>query len=169
MQVRDSTAEDVAAIAAIYGHHVLHGVASFELETPSEKEIDRRRAAILEEDLPHLVADREGVVIGFAYAGPYRARPAYHHTVENSVYVDPDYLGLGVGRTLLGALITRCREAGRREMIAIIGDSDNRASIALHMAMGFRHTGTFENVGFKHGRWLDSALMQRSLTESDAP
>ncbi|MBT6205756.1 MAG: N-acetyltransferase [Rhodospirillaceae bacterium] len=164
MQVRDSTLDDVAAIAAIYGHHVVHGVASFEIEPPGEMEIGERRTAVLEVGLPHLVAEREGCVIGFAYAGPYRTRPAYHHTVENSVYVDPDHLGVGAGRALLGALMTRCREAGRREMIAIIGDSGNRASIALHEALGFRHVGTFENVGFKHGRWLDSVLMQRSLT-----
>ncbi len=163
MNVRDAAEADIAAITAIYRHHVRHGVASFELEPPDEAEMTRRWRGTLDAGSPFLVADQDGAVIGYAYVGPYRPRPAYRHTVENSVYVAHDCQKRGAGRALLGALIARCRSAGRKEMVAIIGDSGNTPSIALHRAFGFRHVGTLNNVGFKHERWLDSVIMQLSL------
>jgi len=165
MRVRDSVEADIPPVVVIYSHHVLHGVASFEIDPPDEAEMARRRDAVLEAGLPWLVAEQSGEVVGYAYAGPYRSRPAYRHSVENSVYVRHDRAGQGAGRALLAALVERCAAAGRREMIAIIGDSDNHASIGLHRALGFRHVGTFTDVGFKHGRWLDSVLMQLTLTD----
>ncbi|MBC6441259.1 MAG: N-acetyltransferase [Rhodospirillales bacterium] len=163
MLVRDSTPDDVPAITTIYAHSVLHGLASFEVEPPTKSEMAGRREAILAAGLPYLVAEADGKIAGYAYAGPYRTRPAYRHTVENSVYVDGRFQGRGAGRLLLAALIERCEAAGRHEMVAIIGDSGNQASIALHAALGFVMVGTLRNVGFKHERWLDSVIMQRSL------
>jgi L-amino acid N-acyltransferase YncA len=161
--VRPSRDEDIARIAAIYDHHVRHGTASFELEPPDAAEMARRRAGVLELGLPYLVAELEGRVVGYAYAGAYRPRPAYRFTVEDSIYVDHALTGAGVGRALLPVLIEQCTAAGRRQMIAVIGDSAQTASIRLHAAFGFRMVGTVENVGFKFGRWLDSVLMQRPL------
>ena len=161
--VRPALEADLAAVAAIYREHVLNGSASFEIEPPDLAEMARRRAAILDAGLPYLVAEVEGAVAGYAYAGPYRPRPAYRFTVEDSVYLAPGMQGRGLGRALLGSLIALCREAGKRQMIAIIGDSANRASIGLHAALGFRHVGTLTDVGFKHGRWLDSVIMQLAL------
>ncbi len=166
--VRDSTESDLPAIAAIYAHAVLHGSASFEIEPPGEAEMARRRADVLGHGLPHLVATRDGAVVGYAYAGLYRPRPAYRHTVEDSIYVAPHAQRCGVGRALLPALIGRCAAAGRRQMIAVIGDSANAGSIALHRAFGFRDAGVLEAVGFKFGRWLDSVLMQRALGDGAA-
>jgi L-amino acid N-acyltransferase YncA len=161
--VRPAREADLAAVTAIYREHVLHGSASFEIEPPDLAEMERRRAAIVDAGLPYLVAQVDGAVAGYAYAGPYRPRPAYRFTVEDSVYLAAGMQGRGLGRALLAALIEACREAGRRQMIAIIGDSANRASIGLHAALGFRHVGTLTDVGFKHGRWLDSVVMQRAL------
>jgi L-amino acid N-acyltransferase YncA len=161
--IRDSCPSDVPAICAIYGHSVRHGVASFELDPPDEAEIARRREAIPAAGYPHIVAEDSGKIIGYSYAGPYRPRPAYRFTVENSVYVAPDQQGKGVGRALLTALIARCEAAGFRLMVAVIGDSANRPSIALHAAFGFQHAGLLPSVGWKHGRWLDSVLMVRPL------
>ena len=161
--VRPALEADLAAVAAIYREHVLNGSASFEIEPPDLAEMARRRAAILDAGLPYLVAEVEGAVAGYAYAGPYRPRPAYRFTVEDSVYLAPGMQGRGLCRALLGSLIALCREAGKRQMIAIIGDSANRASIGLHAALGFRHVGTLTDVGFKHGRWLDSVIMQLAL------
>ena len=159
--VRASRAEDAAAIAAIYGHHVVHGLATFEETPPDAAAIAARRAALVAGGYPHLVAVAAAAVVGFAYAGPYRSRPAYRFTVENSVYVEA--AGRGIGRALLGALIARCEDAGFRQMVAVIGDSANAASIGLHRALGFRRVGTLDSVGFKHGRWVDSVIMQRPL------
>jgi L-amino acid N-acyltransferase YncA len=161
--VRDAREEDMDAVQAIYAHHVLHGVASFEEEPPSLSEMHRRRADVLARGLPYLVAEIGGQVAGYSYASPYRARPAYRFTVENSVYVDAARPRAGVGRALLSALIARCRTGDLRQMIAVIGDSANAASIGLHAALGFRHVGTLHAVGFKFGRWIDSVLMQRAL------
>jgi len=165
VEVRPATDADMAAVAAIYAGHVLHGSASFEIEPPDVVEIARRRTAVLAAGLPYLVAQADGVVAGYAYAVPYRPRPAYRFTVEDSVYLAEGFAGRGIGRALLGELVVRCRAAGRREMVAIIGDSANAASIGLHRALGFRHVGTLTDVGFKHGRWLDSVIMQLSLRE----
>jgi L-amino acid N-acyltransferase YncA len=163
LNVRASRDEDIARITAIYDHHVRHGTASFELEPPDAAEMARRRAGVLELGLPYLVADLEGRIVGYAYAGAYRPRPAYRFTVEDSIYVDHALTGAGIGRALLPVLIEQCTAAGRRQMIAVIGDSAQTASIRLHAAFGFRMVGTVENVGFKFGRWLDSVLMQRPL------
>ena len=138
--VRASTEADVARCAEIYGHHVLHGTASFELDPPDLAEMKRRRAAVLDAGLPHLVAEREGRVLGYAYAGNWRPRPAYKYSVEDSIYIDHDAVGQGVGRALLPVLIEQCTKLGKKQMV-----------------------GTLKNIGFKFGRWLDSVLMQRAL------
>ena len=163
MIIRDSGLADVAAIQAIYGWHVLHGLASFEETAPSADELAERRASVLGLKLPHLVAAEAGHVLGFAYASPYRARSAYRYTVEDSVYVRHDVVARGVGRALLTEVIRRCERLDLQQMIAVIGDSANAASIGLHAALGFRSVGVLQAVGFKHGRWVDSVLMQRSL------
>jgi L-amino acid N-acyltransferase YncA len=163
MLVRDARDEDIGAIQAIYAHHVLHGTASFEEEAPSVDEIARRRADVLARGMPYLVAEVDSSVVGYSYASPYRARPAYRFSIENSVYVQHGRVRGGVGRALLAALIERCEQGPWRQMIAVIGDSANAASIGLHANLGFRNVGTFTDVGFKFGRWLDSVLMQRAL------
>ena len=167
-KVRDAGDGDLKAIRAIYAHHVLDGLASFEEEPPDLAEIARRRAAVVALGLPYLVAERAGTISGFAYAGPFRPRPAYLHTVEDSIYVAPDAAGHGQGRLLLGALIERCLAVGYRQMVAVIGDSQNSASVALHAALGFRRVGTLRSTGFKLGRRADTVLMQRSLGEGNA-
>jgi len=161
--IRPAAAADIAAIAGIYAHAVRCGTASFELEPPDEAEMARRWRAIVEAGYPYLVAQADGAVLGYAYAGPYRARPAYRWSVENSVYVAAAALRRGIGRALLDAIIAETERRGFRQMIAVIGDSAQTPSIALHRAAGFRLIGTLEAVGFKHGRWLDTVLMQRPL------
>lgn len=168
VQVRASREADLPPVAAIYAHHVLTGLASFETEAPTEAEMRRRRADVLARGLPYFVAERGGEVVGFAYAAPYRERPAYRFTVEDSVYVHPDHVGHGVGVTLLAVLISACERAGCRQMIAVIGDSDNHASIKLHERCGFALAGLLPSSGFKFGRWVDSVLMQRAIGKGDA-
>lgn len=167
LAIRDSTREDMQDVQRIYAHHVATGLASFEEEPPSEDEIARRRADVLGRDLPYLVAERAGRIVGYSYASPYRARSAYRYTVENSVYVDHAEVRGGVGSALLSALIGRCAAGPWRQMIAVIGDSANRASIRVHERAGFQMIGTLPAVGFKLGRWVDSVLMQRALGEGD--
>ena len=167
LTVRASTEADVARCAEIYGHHVLHGTASFEVDPPNVAEMAKRRATVLDLGLPYLVAEMEGRLLGYAYAGLYRARPAYRFTVENSIYIDKDAVGQGVGKALLLPLIDLCARDGRRQMIAVIGDSAHVASINLHAACGFAMVGTLKSVGFKFGRWLDSVLMERPLGPGD--
>ena len=161
--VRASTEADVGPCAEIYRHHVLHGTASFEIEPPDFAEMKRRRAAIIDLGLPHLVAELDGRVMGYAYASNWRPRPAYKFSVEDSVYVDHEAVGQGIGRTLLPALIEQCTALGKRQMVAVIGDSAQTPSIRLHAACGFEMVGTLKGIGFKLGRWLDSVLMQRAL------
>jgi L-amino acid N-acyltransferase YncA len=161
--IRDSREDDMAEVAAIYAHHVLYGAASFEEEPPALDEMTRRRADALDRGLPYLVAERDGRVVGYSYATPYRARSAYRFTIENSVYVANELGGAGIGRALLAALIARCEAGEWRQMVAVIGDSHNAASIGLHAKLGFRPIGTLRAVGFKFGRWVDSVLMQREL------
>lgn len=161
--VRPSKAGDVAAIAEIYGYHVLNGLASFELLAPSADEMAKRRADLIGRKFPYLVAECDGRVVGYAYASLYRTRPAYRHTLEDSVYVHKDFAGRGVGKRLLDALLEACEKAGCRQLIAVIGDSDNTGSIRLHAACGFKRTGTLKAVGFKFGRWVDSVIMQRAI------
>ena len=161
--LRAARAGDGPRLQAIYAHHVLEGFGSFEEEPPSIEEMERRRAAVQERSLPYLVAETGGRVVGFAYAGPYRPRTGYRFTVEDSVYVAPDAGGQGIGTRLLAEVIARAEALGMRQMLAVIGDSGNRASIRLHERLGFRHAGVFTAVGWKQGRWLDSVLMQREL------
>jgi L-amino acid N-acyltransferase YncA len=165
--IRPATEADIPAIAAIYAHHVRHGRASFETEPPDEAEIRRRLAANTGAGYPYLVAERGGVVVGYAYGSAYRPRPAYRDTVENSVYLHPDEAGRGTGSALLAALIEACAQRGFRQMIAVVGDSANTPSIKLHERHGFRLAGTLRSVGFKHGQWLDTVLLQRELGPGD--
>ena len=161
--VRDARDEDLGAIARIYAHHVSHGLASFEEVPPTIGELRSRRAAVLEAGLPYLAVELHDEVVGYAYASIYRSRPAYRYTIEDSVYVEEGLRGLGLGGGLLAALIERCEAGPWRQMLAVIGDSANGGSIALHRRLGFSYVGTFDSVGFKLGRWVDTVLMQRAL------
>ena len=165
--VRDALPADLPIVQSIYAHHVLNGLASFEEAPPDVAEIERRYRDIVARGLPYVVAESEGRVAGFAYAGPYRTRPAYRYTVEDSVYIAPDAVGRGLGRAALSEVIRRADARGCRQMVAIIGDSGNRASIVLHEKLGFRHAATLRAVGFKFGRWVDTILMQLSLGPGD--
>ena len=156
------------AIQSIYAHHVLHGLASFEEEPPPVEEIERRYRDVTGRGLPYLVAELGGVVAGYGYCAPYRARSAYRYALEDSVYVRHDMTGRGVGKRLLDELIARCAALGYRQVIAVIGDSANVASIGVHAACGFLRVGTLRSVGFKFGRWVDSVFMQRPLGPGDA-
>jgi L-amino acid N-acyltransferase YncA len=161
--VRPSRDDDVPAIAAIYGHHVLNGVASFEEVAPNAEEMAKRRADLVRRGLPYLVAERDGKVLGYCYAGPYRARIGYRFSLEDSIYIHPEEIGRGIGRALLSRVIERSAELGYRQMVAVIGGSETIGSIRLHAALGFTHVGVLTNIGFKFGRWVDSVLMQRPL------
>lgn len=161
--VRDAREVDMAAVQEIYAHHVLHGLASFEEMPPSTEEMIARRATVLKLGLPYLVAEMDSRVVGYSYASSYRPRPAYRHTVEDSVYVREGLAGHGIGRALLGMLIKRCEAGPWRQMLAVIGDSGNAGSIGLHRAHGFIPAGRLDAVGFKFGHWVDSVLMQRPL------
>jgi L-amino acid N-acyltransferase YncA len=161
--IRTAEARDLEAITRIYEHAVRHDTASFELEPPSQREMARRYEALRSGGYPYLVAQLEREIMGYAYAGPYRARPAYRWTVEDSIYIAPAAQRRGIGRALLDRLIAEAELGGFRQMLAVIGDSANVGSIELHRAAGFRLVGTFDNIGFKFGRWLDTVLMQRPL------
>lgn len=165
--VRDATAEDLPAIQRIYAHHVLHGYASFEEVPPEAEEMARRFADVRSRGLPYLAAELGGTVRGYAYAGPFRPRSAYRHTVEDSVYVDHALTGRGLGRALLRALIARCSALGYRQMIAVIGRHGESRSVRAHAALGFLQSGELKSVGFKHGRWVDIVIMQRALGPGD--
>ena len=168
IEIRVAAVLDIAEITAIYAYHVRHGLASFEVEPPGEEEIRKRFDTIREGGFPYLVATDEGRVVGYAHASPYRARPGYRHTLEDSVYIDAASAGRGIGRRLLDALVAACEPTGCRQLVAVIGDSANRASIALHRVCGFEMVGTFRSIGFKHGRWVDSVLMQRAIGAGDS-
>jgi phosphinothricin acetyltransferase len=165
LRVRPSRDDDIPTITRIYAHHVLRGLASFEEVPPDEAELAARRRDVLRHGLPYLAAEQDGEVVGYCYAAPYRARSAYRFTIEDSVYIDAARLGQGIGRALLSRLIELCEQGPWRQMIAVIGDSGNHASIRLHKAEGFSMIGTHPAVGFKFGRWVDSVLMQRELGE----
>jgi phosphinothricin acetyltransferase len=165
--IRPALPGDIGAITRIYADAVLHGTASFEIEPPDEAEMLRRQNTLLSNGYPYFAAEIEGRVAGYAYAGPYRARPAYRWSVEDSVYVAPQMHRKGIGALLLRALIAASEQRGYRQMIAVIGDSAQTASIAVHERAGFRHIGTLRSVGFKHGKWLDTVLMQRALGQGD--
>lgn len=168
VSIRPAEAGDIPGITRIYADAIEHGTASFETEPPSETEMARRQQALLSRDYPYLVAERAGMVAGYAYAGPYHARAAYRWSVENSIYVAPEFHRRGIGRLLLTRLIAEAEARGFRQLIAVISDPAQGASVALHAAAGFALIGTLRSVGFKHGRWLDVALMQRALGNADA-
>lgn len=166
--LRDATIADLDQIQPIYAHHVRHGAASFEESPPDLAEMTARFQALKAKNMPYLAALEDERILGYAYAGPYRPRSAYRFTVEDSIYLAPDAAGKGLGRLLLAELVDRCTAMGMRQMIAVIGDSANVASIGLHRALGFAMIGTLPAIGFKFGRWIDSVLMQRALGEGSS-
>jgi L-amino acid N-acyltransferase YncA len=161
--IRAAAAADISAITEIYAHAVRYGTATFEIDPPEETEMADRFRALADGGFPYLVAELDGLVRGYAYAGLYRTRVAYRHTLEDSIYLAPEFQGRGIGRALLDRLLAEAAGRGFRQMVAVIGDSDQVASIALHGAAGFRMVGTLEAVGHKFGRWLDTVLMQRAI------
>ncbi|RKP48217.1 GNAT family N-acetyltransferase [Trinickia fusca] len=161
--VRDAETADITAVQGIYAHYVLNGIASFEETPPSRDDMAGRRDAVLTAGLPYLVAEVEGKVVGYAYATPYRPRSAYRFTIEDSVYVENGLGRRGIGRALLSELTLRCEQGPWRQMLAVVGDSGNAGSIALHESLGFRKIGVLAAVGFKRGQWVDTVLMQRPL------
>jgi len=161
--IRPSLDSDLPAVTAIYAHHVRHGTGSFELTPPDEAEMSQRRRDVLSKGWPFLVAERDGRVLGWAYANQLRPRPAFRFALEDSIYIAPEAAGQGLGRHLLAELMARCEAGGARQMVAIIGDSDNHGSIRLHAAAGFAHVGVLAATGWKFGRWLDTVFMQRAL------
>ena len=166
--VRDVQPDDTALIAAIYAWHVQHGRASFEEIPPVAEEMAQRISHLTEKGFPWLVAEWHGIVVGYCYASPYRSRPAYRSTVEESIYVDASMTGRGIGRELLSALIARCEQGPWRQMIAVIGDGDkNTGSQRLHKQLGFELAGQLRSVGFKLGNWRDTLIMQRPLNQGD--
>ncbi|MFT3800236.1 MAG: GNAT family N-acetyltransferase [Burkholderiaceae bacterium] len=165
--VRDSRDDDMPAVHAIYARHVEQGTASFELDAPTPDEMRRRRAAVLAHGFPYLVAELDGRVAGYAYVNYFRERPAYRFIVENSIYLDDALRGRGLGKKLMVVLLDRCTALGLRQMLAVIGDSANTGSIGLHASCGFRFAGVLRASGWKHGRWLDTVLMQRDLGLGD--
>ncbi len=165
--IRDATAADMAAVQAIYAHYVTRSAASFEEEPPTVGEMRHRFETNRQRGLPYLVAEADGEVVGYTYAGPFRTRSAYRYTIEDSIYVAPTVVGRGIGIALLRSLIERCTALGYRQMIGIIGDSANQASIALHRRLGFRQEGVLRGVGLKFGRWIDVVIMHRPLGEAN--
>ncbi len=168
LAIRPSRPDDLPAIAAIYAHHVVDTLNNLELTPPDIDEIARRRDQALSRGMPHLVAEIDGAVAGFAYAGQYRARAGFDNTVESAVYLAAGHEGRGIGRALMTALIDACAAAGFRQMVAVIGNAGNAASIGLHRALGFTEVGRLPAIGWKHGRWLDCVLMQRALGPGSA-
>jgi len=166
--VRPATAADLDAVHAIYAHHVLKGLASFEEVPPTRQEIERRYRDVVGQGLPWLVAQYGDAIAGYGYCALYRTRSAYRYSLEDSIYVHHDMHGRGIGSALLDELIRRCEVAGYRQLIAVIGDSAHAASINLHASAGFLRVGTLRSVGFKFGRWVDSVIMQRPLGSGDA-
>lgn len=167
MGVRPATPDDLPVIQAIYAHHVARGLASFEEEAPPVQEMRRRYEEVIAKGLPYLVAEAGGAIAGYGYCTLYRTRSAYRYALEDSVYVRNDAVGKGIGKAILGELVRRCEALGYRQMIAVIGDSANAASIGVHASQGFLRVGTLRSTGFKLGRWVDSVLMQRPLGTGD--
>ena len=161
--LRDASAADLPAITAIYAHHVEHGTGSFETVAPGQQQMGERMRLVHSRALPWLVAEVGGETAGFAYANWFRERAAFAWTLEDSVYIHPERVGAGLGSRLLAELVRRAEQAGARQMLAVIGDSANHASVALHERNGFRHCGVLQSVGWKFGRWLDVVMMQRPL------
>jgi len=167
ISIRAATLSDASAIHEIYSYHVQHGTASWELEPPTLEEFQARMTNIFAQGYPYFVAEIDETLVGHTYASAFRPRPGYRYTVENSVYVHPQYQRRGLGRLMLAHLINVCEGLGYRQMVAVVGDSQNTPSIRLHQELGFVHIGTLTGIGFKHGRWLDSVLMQRTLGDGD--
>lgn len=162
--IRDAASDDMPFVQRIYAHHVLNSTATFEETPPTEQEMQLRRLAILEHGLPYLVALRGGRIAGYAYAGPYRSRPAYRYTIEDTIYLAHDITGQGIGRALLTALIERCEQGPWRQMIAVIAGNANQGSINVHRKLGFTHAGTQAATGYKFKQWIDVIFMQRALS-----
>lgn len=165
--IRPSRDEDIAAITAIYGHHVLTGTGTFEIDPPSQADMAARRADVLAKGLPYLVAEQDQQVVGFAYCNWFRPRAAFRFSAEDSIYMAPEAQGQGLGRALLAELCARAERAGIRKMIAVIGDSANAGSVGLHSGLGFTHTGVVTSCGWKFERWLDMVLMEKVLGVGD--
>jgi phosphinothricin acetyltransferase len=166
--IRASRDEDVAAITAIYAHHVLHGTGTFETTAPEEADMRQRRADVLSKQLPYLVAEEDGQLLGFAYCNWFKPRPAYRFSAEDSIYLAPEQAGRGLGKTLLAALATEAERAGVRKLIAVIGDSANAGSVGVHRSLGFTQVGVLKSCGWKFGKWLDVVLMEKALGDGDA-
>ena len=166
-RIRPSRGEDLPAICAIYGHHVLHATGTFETVPPTEAEMAARRADVLAKGLPYLVVEDAGQVLGFAYCQWFKPRPAYRFSAEDSIYLHPDARGRGLGQQLLAALIEQAQQAGLRKLIAVIGDSANAASIGVHRSQGFEPAGVIRSCGWKFDRWLDIVLMEKTLGDGD--
>jgi L-amino acid N-acyltransferase YncA len=166
-EVRDALEADMAAVRDLYGHYVLHSLATFEETPPTLDDMLARRRASVDLGLPYLVAEGGGAIAGFSYAGLYRSRPAYRYAIEDSVYVADSQTGRGIGSALLGELIARCERGPWRQMVAVVGDSANSGSIALHRRFGFQLVGTLRSVGLKHGQWVDTPILQRGLGLGD--
>jgi phosphinothricin acetyltransferase len=166
-RIRPSRDEDLPAICAIYGHHVLHATGTFETVPPTEAEMAARRADVLAKGLPYLVVEDAGQVLGFAYCQWFKPRPAYRFSAEDSIYLHPDARGRGLGQQLLAALIEQAQQAGLRKLIAVIGDSANAASIGVHRSQGFEPAGVIRSCGWKFDRWLDIVLMEKTLGDGD--
>jgi L-amino acid N-acyltransferase YncA len=164
MIVRPAETPDADALAAIYGWHVLNGAGTFEETPPAPAEMEARRAAVAAHGLPYLVAAEGERILGFAYASPFKPRAAYRYTAEDSVYIDPELRGRGVGKALLVPVLEACAALGIRQVMAVVGDSANAASIGLHTSLGFERVGVGQSLGFKHGRWLDIVWMRKALT-----
>lgn len=165
--IRPSRDEDLPALTAIYGHHVLHSTGTFETEPPSVADMTARRADVLSKGLPYLVAEEDGRIAGFAYGNWFKPRPAYRYSVEDSIYLAPDLHRKGLGRALLTELLARCEAVGIRKMMAIIGDSANAGSVGVHLALGFTQVGIVESCGWKFGAWRDIVIMQKTLGTGD--
>ncbi|MGO2461457.1 MAG: N-acetyltransferase family protein [Ewingella sp.] len=165
--LHDATIADMVQVQAIYAHHVIHGIASFETEPPTLDEMLTRREKVLSQNMCYLVAKRDKQVLGYCYLAPYRPRYAYRFTCESSVYIAEGQQGLGIGKRLMQEAIRRATEGGWRQMIANVGNSENLGSIGLHQSLGFQTIGTLKSVGFKHGRWVDTVLLQLELGEGD--
>jgi len=169
MPIRDAEPRDAAAIAAIYAHHVLHGTGTFEETPPPDEEVAARVAKVQGAGHPWLVVEEEGRILGYGYYNAFHTRSAYRHTAEDSIYVRDDVRGQGVGKALVAALLERAEAAGFRQMVAVIGDSENVGSIGLHLSLGFKQAGLMKAVGLKFGRWIDVVYMQKAVGEGDRP
>ncbi|MGM3161369.1 GNAT family N-acetyltransferase [Dickeya undicola] len=166
--IEDARAEHIAAIRDIYAQHVQHSLATFETEPPDETEMRQRWLKIRDAGLPWLVATQNQQVLGYCYLGMHRTRVAYRFTLEDSIYLHPDHLGKGIGKRLLSAALSQAEQQGYRQVISVVGNSENQASLQLHLSLGFEQIGTLRSVGMKHGRWVDTVLLQRALGEGDA-